>query len=282
MELMAAPAGSASHNLVFTSAGDHSNLPMWLQGRRDFDLWTVYYGHCPGAFREVSTFHLDRPGSKFQNLHYCYQRWPQLLARYDAVMVMDDDIVIDAGGITRLFEIRRELDLWALQPAFRWSGKISWPITAVHPTAKLRYTNFLEMTCPLIRRDKLDAFMAVYDPQLVGYGTDWWFLHSLGSELAEHLAVVDEVTCINPHDKHKGGGVREIDTLQAPSVRKEVWEQMKALYGLHEQDRLHREFRRINKPLPGALISMLRYFPEWAYTSAKRVLRRWMPRPADA
>lgn len=34
-----------------------------------------------------------------------------MLARSEAVMVMDDDIVIDATGITRLFEIRRELDL---------------------------------------------------------------------------------------------------------------------------------------------------------------------------
>ncbi len=37
--------------------------------------------------------------------------------------------------------------------------------------AKLRYTNFIEMARPLFRQDKLDAFMAVYDPELVGYGT---------------------------------------------------------------------------------------------------------------
>jgi hypothetical protein len=179
MELIAATPGSGSKNLVFTSAGDRSNLGRWLQGRRDFDLWIVYYGDQPGMFRESGEFHLERKGSKFQNLHYCYQRWPGLLARYDAVMVMDDDILIDATGITRLFELRREFDLWALQPAFRLAGKISWHITEVHATAKLRYTNFIEMACPMFRRDKLDAFMAVYDPELVGYGTDWWFLQTL-------------------------------------------------------------------------------------------------------
>ncbi|MDB6105168.1 MAG: hypothetical protein JWO52_5167 [Gammaproteobacteria bacterium] len=35
-------------------------------------------------------------------------------------------------------------------------------------TAKLRYTNLIENTCPLPRRDRLDAFMAVYDPEPVG------------------------------------------------------------------------------------------------------------------
>lgn len=277
MELIAATCGSRSRNLVFTSAGDRSNLRGWLQGRRDFDLWTVYYGDRPGLFRGLSTFHLNRKGSKFQNLHYCYRQWAPLLARYDAIMVMDDDILIDATGITRLFEIRRELDLWALQPAFRVAGKVSWSITAVHVTAKLRYTNFIEMACPLFRRDKLDAFMAVYDPELVGYGADWWFLHTLGPELEQRVAIVDEVTCINPYDRAKGG-VREIDTLQSHARRKEVWQRMKAQYGLDEQDRNHREFRRINKSLLGAAASLLRYFPDWAYLSAKSVARRLAPR----
>lgn len=279
MDLIAASPATGSNNLVFTSAGDRSNLRGWLAGRRDFDLWTVYYGDRPGMFQELSNFHVSHKGSKFQNLHHCYRQWPQLLAPYDAIMVMDDDIVIDATGITRLFEIRRELDLWALQPAFRLRGKVSWDITSVHATAKLRYTNFIEMACPLFRRDKLDAFMAVYDPELVGYGIDWWFLHTLGAELADRVAVVDEVTCINPYDRTKGG-VREIDTLQSHEKRKEVWERMKALHGLGEQGRVQREFRRISQaPLPAAAC-LLRYFPDWAYFNAKRLARQLIPRSA--
>jgi hypothetical protein len=274
MELLAATSGSRSSHLVFTSAGNRSNLRNWLQGRRDFDLWTVYYGDVAGKFQDVSEFYLPRKGAKFQNLHYCYQQWPERLARYEAVMVMDDDILIDATGITRLFEIRREQDLWALQPAFRLSGKVSWPITAVHPTAKLRYTNFVEMACPLFRRDKLDDFMKVYDPELVGYGTDWWFLHTLGADLGMHVAVVDEVTCVNPYDRDKGNGGREIDTLQTHQVRKEVWERMKALHALDEQDRVHREFGRIRKSPLDAVTGLLSHFPDWAYLNAKGLARR--------
>jgi hypothetical protein len=277
MELIAATAGPRSNNLVFTSAGDRSNLRGWLKGRRNFDLWTVYYGEQGGMFQDLSTFYLPRKGSKFQNLHHCYQRWREVLARYDAIMVLDDDIVIDATGITRLFEIRRELDLWALQPAFRLSGKISWDITAVHPTAKLRYTNFIEMTCPLVRRDKLDAFMAIYDPELVGYGADWWFLSTLGPDIANRVAIVDEITCVNPHDRTKGG-VREIDRLQSHAERKEVWARIRALHGVHEQGRLQREFRRINKSLLGAAASLLGYVPDWACLNARELARRLVRR----
>lgn len=39
-----------------------------------------------------------------------------------------------------------------------------------------RYTNFIEMTCPLFERKALDRFMAAFDPDLKGWGADWWFL----------------------------------------------------------------------------------------------------------
>lgn len=274
MELIAKTSGSGSKNLVFTSAGDHSNLRRWLRGQRDFDLWVAYYGDRPGTFQEESELYISRQGSKFQNLHYCYSKWRDVLERYDAIMVMDDDIVINATGLTRLFAIRRELDLWALQPAFRLAGKISWNITRVQPTARLRYTNFIEMTCPLFRRDKLDEFMAVYDPELIGYGEDWWFLHNLGVDRAgNHVAVVDEITCINPHDRAKGGR-REIDRLHSHEERKAVWERMKARYGLDEQERQHEEYGRIGKSPLGAAIGLIRHLPEWTYYNAKGLLRR--------
>jgi hypothetical protein len=259
---------------VFTSAGDRSNVRLWLRGRRrDFDLWVVYYGARTGALRESSDLYVAREATKFQNLHYCYSQWPELLAQYDAVMVMDDDIIINADGLTRLFEIREELDLWALQPAFRVRGKISWDITRFQPAARLRYTNFIEMTCPLFRRDKLDDFMAVYDPEMIGYGEDWWFLKTLGVGLEKHVAIVDEVPCINPNDRSKGGA-REIDRLWSHPQRKAVWERIKVRYGLDEQGRVHQEYGRIEKPLLEAALDVARYLPEISYLKCKSAVRR--------
>jgi hypothetical protein len=274
VELIAKTLRGRTKNLVFTSAGDNANVRAWLTGQRDFDLWVVYYGDRPGTFLEESDLYVSRQGSKFQNLHYCYSKWQDVLARYEAVMVMDDDIVINATDLTSLFAIRREFDLWALQPAFRLAGKISWDITRVQPTARLRYTNFIEMACPLFRRDKLDAFMAVYDPELIGYGEDWWFLHTFGAELvANHVAIVDEITCINPSDRTKGGR-REIDRLHSHEERKEVWERIKARYGLDERGREQKEYGRIGKSPFDAAIGLIRYLPDWTYYNGKGLLRR--------
>ena len=274
MELIKTNAGSASRNLVFTSAGDQSNVRRWLNGRRDFDLWVVYYGEVPKRLYREADLYVARAGTKFQNLHYCYSQWRNLFERYEAVLVMDDDIVIGASGISRLFQIRRTLDLWALQPAFRVAGKISWDITRIRTAALLRYTNFIEMTCPLFRRDKLDAFMDVFDPELIGYGEDWWFLQTLGAQSRRRVAIADEVPCINPYDRDKGGA-REIDRLSTHEQRKEVWERIKARYGLHEMARRHEEFGRIERSRLEAALAAARFLPEVAYDRAKQTVRRW-------
>jgi hypothetical protein len=134
------------------------------------------------------------------------------------------------------------------------------------------------MACPLFRRDKLDAFMRVYDRDLVGYGMDWWFLHTLGPDIENRVAVVDEVTCVNPYDKHKGSGGREIDALQTHEARKEVWERLKAKHQLTEQGRVQHEFGRVNQSPLGATFSLLSYFPDWAHLNAKSLARRLVGR----
>lgn len=234
--------------LVFSSVGDQSNLRHWLRGRRNFDLWVTYYGSHSGRYRDVADYYSERRGSKFQNLHHAYQQGKDLLGRYSAILVMDDDVLISGTRISRLFELREQHDLWALQPAFSPRGKISWPITRARRMNTLRFTNFIEMTCPLFRRDKLDAFMAVYDPELVGWGCDWWFLESLGPDLRERVAVVDSITCLNPHDVSKLGG-REIDRLSRTQERRATWERIKRTHGIENDE--HRgfiEYDAITKP----------------------------------
>ena len=272
-------AGNRKHPyLVFTSAGDHSNVRRWVVGRRNFDLWITYYGDRPGALSDVADLYNCRRGSKFQNLQYAYHTWPQLMHDYEAVFVMDDDILIGAEDINRLFELRAELDLWLLQPAFSPWGKVSHPITRVVRTARLRYTNFVENTCPLFREDKLRAFVEVYDPMLVGWGIDWWFLEVLGVNLENKVAVVDEIVCVNPHDVTKGGGQREIDRLQPAEKRKAAWETVKQKYGIRSEERGQAEYARVHKRLPGMLWGRVLMSVEWrvirALAFGRRVMRK--------
>ena len=261
-------ASTPRRNLVFTSAGDISNVRRWLKGPRNFDVWISYYGEAPGRYSEIADFYNVRRDSKFGNLKFVYDTWPELLAPYEAVLVSDDDLVISGTQMSRLFEIREEMDLWLLQAAFSPLGKISWDITRAQRDCRLRFTNFVEMTSPLFRKDKLDAFIRVFDPVLTGIGTDWWFMESLGEDIEGKVAIIDEIVCTNPSDRSKGG-FRECDRLDTETQRRAAWDWVRTRYGVDR--RPNREFSKTLKRPPARWLSPAVHFPIELYVWARQL-----------
>ena len=219
--------------LVFTSAGAYANLDEWTAELPRFDVIMANYAGPAGAgSRSASTWYFERQGSKFQNLSYATATWPELFRGYDAVFVADDDVRISTSGINRLFELRRARDLFVLAPTYLPHGRHSHRIMRVSPITRLRYTNFVEVTCPVVRTDKLLDFLTEeYDPLLVGFGVDWWLAEYLGGGAQRRIALSDDVRCVNPHEREKGG-VREIDRLQPETERRRIWGEIKAQRGL--------------------------------------------------
>lgn len=230
-----ASAAPANRNLVFTSAGDRASLDRWLVGRRNFDLFVCYYGDETDRYRDVADRWWARKGSRFVNFHHLWRSEPGLLAPYDAVMVLDDDILIDGDSLSRLFDLREQHHLTVLQPSFSESSKLSHPITARREGYAMRFTEFVEMNCPLFRRTSLESFLAEYDPEVIGYGIDYWYMNVLYREPDFRCAIVDDVPCVNPHEQTKGG-VREIDRLQSEDERRTRWETVQRARGIADVD----------------------------------------------
>ncbi|MCK5708076.1 MAG: hypothetical protein KAI43_10525 [Candidatus Aureabacteria bacterium] len=237
-----------SKYLVFTSAGDNANIHFWLKGHRKFDLWVSYYGNEENRYKDVSDFYIAKKGGKFPALHYVYQHWGEILNHYEAIFIMDDDLIINGSNISRLFEIREEYDLWILQPAFSPIGRISFSITRVKPFSFLRYTNFIEVGCALFRRDKLDEFMKIYDPTLVAFGIEWWYSDVLIPDIEDKAAIVDKISCINPGNWLKGGQ-REIDLLDDHSTRVKSFRKIKKKYNIQSVTHGPLAFDSVKAPL---------------------------------
>lgn len=227
------PAPKAKY-LIFTSAGDNANLHHWLKGECNFDLWISYYGNVKNKFINDCDYYIAKKGGKFPNFHFCYNQWHDIISQYDAVMIMDDDLIFSGSDISRLFNVQVERDLWLSQPGFDRRGKVSFHLNEVQPFSAIRYTNFVEVTCPLFTKDKLAEFMTVYDPTLIGWGVDFWFSELLSKQDNEHnkIAIIDEISCINPRDQTKTDQKREIDKLQNTETRKHVWQSIQKQYKL--------------------------------------------------
>lgn len=237
--------------LVYTCAGERSNVAQWLEGARNFDLWVNDYGYQADLHRDLADHHTARAGKKFPNLHHFHGSRPDFLDQYEAVFVADDDLVIDGPGISRLFEIREEQDLWLLQPAFLPSGRVSHPTTRVHRGRILRWTNFVECVCPLFRRDLLQGFLGVYDPVVVGWGVDWWYLDHLGPDLRGKVAVIDAVPCENPHHERKGAKPEQADPRYARfrrDLQRQAWVECRDRLGLASEARGLEEYGGIWDP----------------------------------
>ena len=106
--------------LVFTSAGDANNVPHWVRSRSaasDWELCVVYYGsrEDPECLR-VADRGMRSAGGKFPNLLRAVRSQLRYFRSFEAILVADDDVLIEAGAISRLFHVRRALDAWVLQP----------------------------------------------------------------------------------------------------------------------------------------------------------------------
>jgi len=228
---------SSCKYLVFTSAGDNSNLDCWLKGHKNFDLWISYFGDQDQRYIEQADYYIKRKGGKFPNLKFVYKNWKNILDAYDAIFVLDDDLIFSGTDISRLFDIMVKEDLLLLQPAFDKRGKISFKLNEVFPFSLLRHSNFVEVACPLFDKDKLFEFMNVYDPNLIGWGVDFWFSELISKQDSSNnkIAIVDLISCINPRDEKKKDNKREIDLLQSRDDRIAVWEKIKQQNNLSAQ-----------------------------------------------
>ena len=229
-------------NLVFTSAGNNTNFHnLWTNKNRNYDRWVVYYGDDEAKFNLYKNnvdFIVKRKGSKFQNFHYIYNKYSSHLDNYERYFILDDDIIFNTNDINKMFNISEKYDLWLCGPTFKndGSGKISHAITKQVPNNFLRYCNFVEVNVPLFNRDALTQLMKYYDPILIGWGIDYLYIWALThnksiNEYNRKIALVDSVTCINPHDKKKNNK-REHNLIINYNNEIKYWETFKKKYDI--------------------------------------------------
>ena len=212
-------------NLIFTSAGDNTSFhKLWLSKDATYDVIVVYYGDDDDRFELYKSLTKDtirRKGSKFQNFHYYYNNFA---LPYDRIFILDDDIVMSVADINKMFELSRQYDLDICQPSFAIAdnSKISHKITEQAPGRILTYTNMIEVNTPLFKKDALDKFMKVYDPILIGWGIDLFYIQALGIR-EKAYAVIHIVSCINPKSFTKHIDRFELSLITNYSRRGDVW-----------------------------------------------------------
>ncbi len=159
-------------NLVLAAVGDDSLHARWRRGGTTFDLFLVYYGDGPDRFSGDADYYLRMPGQKWHLVHYALSERPELIDRYDAFWVPDDDLRIAGSDVDALFAVFHEHELQLAQPAVALGRHVSHPICAERPGLLLRRTRFVEIQAPIFSRDALRRLLPSFVASRSGWGLD--------------------------------------------------------------------------------------------------------------
>ena len=211
--------------LLFTSAGDKSNVQQWISDDRLYDIHVVYYGDKTFDLKVDKLY--KRKDTKFPNL-----LWSKLdLSKYSAVAVWDDDIVASPRDINSLFTEMIENKVDVFSPCHTRGFKKC--LFKANPNG-IRDIEFIEMNAPMFEPSFLTRFMKNFDPIIKGWGTDIWFSHVCSTNKTCRIAVTDNTCVTNP--KTRSDGTREINKAQPEHIRAGTYVKYARKHGLPTTD----------------------------------------------
>ena len=220
-------------NMLFSSVGDNSCLEKyWIDDKSmNYDIYLIYYGDDNNIYNMYKNnkkikFISRRKGSKFQNFHYFYYKYSDIVNKYTHFFIIDDDIIIDVDGINQMFLYSNIYNLEICGPSFSNKGIISHElINLKKKNIKLSYTNFIEVNTPLFSKNAIEKLMIHLDNSLIGWGIDFLYIWCNGIDKQNSYAIIHDVMCVNPFpiNKKKKNIKRELTYITDWNIRSQLW-----------------------------------------------------------
>lgn len=265
-----------SRDLVIVRAGRQSTHRSWTSAGVDaFDLLIANYEELPSSLLARARESVLIPGAKVAGWRDLFQRSPDLLARYDQIALLDDDLLVDPEGIAASFAIGRQYGLSLWQPSLTWDSYFSYGIFLHNPIFELRYVNFIEMMCPFFSAAHLKLSLPLFDLGLeTGIDRLWCRLRS---DSHKAYAVLDSVQIL--HSRPVGTYQSRQGFSDARNAYQDAVTRMEDEFGLPFRGPVSyagvtKDGRRIEGRVPMAMRALV---PLLGWT--KSVNRGWFWRP---
>lgn len=178
---------------MFCRASDQSKHKEWITPANDqnFDLFIEYYGDTPNRYSEDCKYYsYNKAGSKWVRFHDLILKNQDIILEYDAVMIADDDVSMNATTIRDMFHIFTQHNLMLAQPALGWDSYYAHEITHQNPKYLLRYTNWVEGMVPIFSKDTLKLCWPTFNKSKTGWGLDFIWPKLLNYP-KDKIAVID-------------------------------------------------------------------------------------------
>lgn len=223
--------------LIVVRAGPDSLHRNWVaEGGKQFDVLASFYftpqdmqGDNGADYTHVW------PGSCWTgNARVCQDMW-DTIKKYEHVAFCDDDVDATTSTWNRFFQICRDQSLDLASPSF---NGFTTPDLSPRPGLLLRYTNVLELICPVFSQKVLPTVSKTFGENGSGWGQS-----SLWSSLCPFTRYPTAIVDATPmtHTREFGGG-DIYNNLQAEG--KTAMQEMTELYQKYRIPRVRRQFFR--------------------------------------
>lgn len=207
-----------SRNLVLVPFGRKSLRSPWLTDAegRNFDVVLLCYHDMPGdphvGHRALTSYQLN--DFKWWMIADLFQRAaPGLLSQYDHFYFIDDDIETDKQAINFLFDSFARSPFGLAQPALTRDSFMTWKALRVQRWSGHRYVSSVELMCPLMKRDVLEALLPIFKLTKSGWGVDiLWGQQVLEQFGPDKIGVFDVVRVRHGRPVGKGELYDKLDT----------------------------------------------------------------------
>lgn len=173
----------------------------WRNNNTNYDVMAVQYGDFvpeDGSYDGLCY----RPGFKWTILKELYKNID--MSQYEYIGLYDDDVIIDYCSMNYSFDLAREKNFPAFQISLAQGSESSYKCTQNMEGVEYSETNFIEVMCPVFRKDALDKVMDLINKYDIYTG--WGLDYVLSEWLSSYVYVIHGVKMFHPSRPDTGSG----------------------------------------------------------------------------
>lgn len=194
-------------NLIILRCGKNSLHKKWIDINANFDLFLLPYENFIAKTEKNCTLFPLIPGQKWPAISKFIKENIDLVSNYDFIMLPDDDLLITALKLNKLFN-QLNIDKPALsQPSLSYKSYYSHFITIKFPGLYARETSFVEIMTPIFHIEALTSLLWTFSLNSSGWGLEpLWFkvINSTNfSKCKSKLIIYDNISLT--HTRKVGG-----------------------------------------------------------------------------
>lgn len=177
--------------LLFVRAGPESLHRRLIaeDPERNWDCCVSWY--ASGGEERIAEYYCGGGDNKLEGfLEFWRRRTTPATYRY--VWILDDDVYLRSGDVSRFFELCERYSTYVCQPALRWFTHTTLNILVHNPACLVRRVSFVEVMAPCFSAAALEQLIHTFDWTKSTWGTDWAWGCLLQGKRPLH--VIDAVT----------------------------------------------------------------------------------------